>query len=156
MNLLHASYIKIVQTGGNLAVAPEIDLEKAPIIFDATPEIVEHIISKHPKPKKRYRVGTGFKLKGVLGSEDMSILVKLLGGSYTNDVYALEQDVATLVDYDMELGIFRPSDGAVVPLTLTEMNFIASVGMAMEQKKVTYLPFEADSGDESDLTIDNS
>lgn len=156
MDRLHASYIKVVAAGGDLDAATAIDLANEKVSITLTPEIVEHIITNSPLPKERYEIGTNIGCKAVMASADLSEIVTLLGGTVTSNVYTKTQGVRTLPKYDIRIGVYRPSDGVVVPHDMTDMHFIAAVEMGFEQKKKSYLPFEAAATDTSDFTIDNS
>ena len=156
MDLLHAKYIKIVATGGDLSAATEKTLAKDQVGFSMKPEIVEHILSTHPAPKTRYEVGTDVKLKGVLGEGTLDDLVFLQGGTVTSDVYTKNQTFRTLPKYDVEVGVVRPSDNGTVKVQITGLQFIAETTLAFEQKKVTYMPFDANGCDATSVTINNS
>jgi hypothetical protein len=156
MDRLQAAYIKIVTAGGDLNAAPELDLATDKVSIIVTPEVVEHIITRSPLPKERYEIGTNLAVKGVLASASLQEIQYLLGGSVVSEVYTKTQGVRTLPKYDIRVGVYRPSDGVVVPHDLTDMHFVAAVEMGFEQKKKSYLPFEAKGSDTSDFTIDNS
>lgn len=156
MDMLHAKYIKIVPTGGDLSAATEMDLAGEKVDVTLTPEIVEHVISKSSIAKERYRIGTDIVVAGVFGNATLQQIQTLLGGTITNDVYTRGQGIETLAQYDIELGVVRPSDGQIVEHTFTKMNFAAAVKFGFETKKKSYLPFEAKATSESDVTIDNS
>jgi len=156
MRTLHAKYIKIVAAGGDLSTAPEKKLAKNAVVIKAEPSLVEHITADNPNPQERYEIGTGFELKGVLGDSDLDDLVFILGGTHTTNVYTKTQGVRTLPKYDIEVGVYRPSDAKIIKYTLTDMEFTAAVEESFEQGNVKYLPFTAQSVATSDLTIDNS
>ena len=156
MDRLHAKYIKIVDAGGDLDAAAEMELASDQVVLTVTPEIVEHVISKSPLPKERYEIGTNLAVKGVLAAASLTEIQTLLGGNITSNVWTKTQGVRTLPKYDIRIGVYRPSDGEIVEHTLTDMQFIAAGEMAFEQKKKSYLPFEAAGTDTSDITIDNS
>lgn len=156
MNLLHAAHFKIVAAGGDLDAAPEILLEKTDVNVEAERVILEDFTSQFPQPVERYEIGTNFMVKGVFSQADLDRVVEMIGGVNTLEVYTKIQQVLILAKYDIRLGIYRPTDGLIVPWTLTDMQNVAKVSWAMANGKKTYLPFEFKGTHTSDLTIDNS
>jgi hypothetical protein len=156
VDFLHAAHFKIVAAGGDLDAAAEILLQKEAVTVDIERSILEDFTSQFPQPITRYELGSDFMVKGVLSAATLDRIVELIGGTNTSEVYTKTQQVLVLSKYDIRLGVYRPSDGVVVPWTFTDMQNIAKVSFKMEHGSITYLPFEFRGTYTSDLTIDNS
>lgn len=156
MDILHAKYIKIVAAGGNLGAATERSLTKEKIAVSDKGVLAEHTLSTNPNPVARHEIGTEFSVKGVLGQADEELLPTLLGGTTTSNVWTKVQGIRTLTMYDIEIGVYRATDGLIVKHTLTDMNFMPEAEFGHEQTKRTYLPFTLMSTATSDHSIDNS
>lgn len=156
MDFLHAKYLKIVAAGGDLSAAPEKKFTKEVASLKVERKLAESFVSETSQPIRRAEVGTDFNLKGVLEQADLDDLVFLIGGVHTTGTFTKTQTVAALPKYDIEVGVYRPSDGAIVPWTLTNVNFVQAVEFKFEHAKWSYMPVEAMGTSESSLTIDNT
>src|SRR3972149_5013410 len=66
------------------------------------------------------------------------------------------QGVRTLPNYDIEFGVYRPSDGLLCLYQYYDMNVIPSAEFSFKQGERYYLALTAKSTSISEYTIDNS
>ncbi|NIR51766.1 hypothetical protein GWO43_24635 [candidate division KSB1 bacterium] len=156
MDKLHAKYIKIVTTGGDLDAATEIKLAQDTVTIKHTGAVVEHKHSQNPNPDERTEWGTEWEIRGVFSLATQSELVTLLGGSENANVYTKTQGIRTLSNYDVRIAVYRASDGLLVLKDVTKVNFMPEVEESYEAGSRFYLPFMMKSTDTSDYTSDNS
>lgn len=156
MNQLHVKYVHYVAAGGVLASAPAHEVLNEEVGIKATPKIIEHILSSNPSPKTRYRIGTEFEARFTFGEATLDEAKAAAGGTHTTNVFTLGQDIAELTKYDIRFDVVRPSDGAIVEVDLTDMQFTSGLDFKYVSGKRLYLPAELKSTATSDLTIDNS
>jgi len=156
MDKLHPTYVKIVPAGGNLATATPKVLADEEATAKLEEVLVEHKLSTNPNPKARHAIGTMAEMKFVLGEATETELATIMGGTVTNGVYTKLQGVRTLPNYDIEFGVYRPSDGLLCLYQYYDMNVIPSAEFSFKQGERYYLALTAKSTSISEYTIDNS
>jgi len=157
MDWLHVSYFKMVAAGGDLSAAPDREVTKDAVAVNIEPVIVEHHNSKTPQPVRRYDIGTNIGIQGVLSDGTLDDVALFTGGAVAVDVFTKNAvGVRQLPKQDIEIGVFRPSDGAVKKWTLTNMEFTQSTNLQLQQGNANYLPFNAAGTSTTVLTIDNA
>lgn len=152
---LHAAYIKIVATGGDLDSADEYKLNNEVATHVMTPVIAERNYSSNPNPNARVEVGHTHQINAVLGLPTYDHYVQLIGGTHNASVFTKTQSKRVLPKYDIRIATYR-DDGQLVLKDWTNMQFTGAIEESWEQGESFFLPFEAMSTDESDYTADNS
>lgn len=156
MRTLHAFYLKYVTADGDLSAATEHKLFDDTLTISAEGVLVERILSNNPNPKDRIEIGSKYTLKCMLGDSALDQLTAVFGGAVTSNVFTKNQGIRTLAGYDIEVGVKRPSDGATIKITLTDMNFIPNFEEVFKQGDNQYLPVELQSTSETTYSMDNS
>jgi hypothetical protein len=156
MNQLHAKYFRYVVAGGVLSTAPANEILNEEVGVKASPKLIEHILSSNPNPDTRIRIGTEFEARLTMGEATLDDAKAAAGGTHVANVYTLGQDIAELTKYDIRLDVVRSSDGAIIEVDLTDMQFTSGLDLKYVSGKRTYLPIELKSTATSDMTIDNS
>ena len=157
MDLTHVSGVKQVAAGGDLdaAVALEVTQEVVNVMMKG--EYAESYTSQSPLPNRRLEIGTNIEVKGIYENADYDQLVIIAGGAYATTTYTKAMNVVRALPlYDVRLEVYRPSDGGTVEWTITNMQSLVDIEMAMKYKEFTYLPFRFVGTKSSVLTIDNS
>jgi len=156
MDFLHIDHIKVVAAGGDLDAASQLTCQGDQVAATLTQELIDHIITSSPLPQNRYRIGVTPVIKGVFAAADLDMLVNLIGGSHALNVFTYTQGVTTVSKFDIRLGVYRASDGAIVNWDFTDMQFIQAAELAFKTKSMAYLPFEASGTASTEISIDNS
>lgn len=156
MNQLHVKYFRYVAAGGTLSSAAANEVLNEEVGIKASPKLIEHILASNPNPDTRYRIGTEFEVRLTMGEATLDDAKAAAGGTHVANVYTLGQDVAELTKYDIRLDVVRPSDGAIVEVDLTDMQFMSGLDLKYASGKRTYMPVELKSTATSEMTIDNT